>query len=253
MPAITRGIICIVLLMLCLPLVRAQDAPPEPEPEAPPISAESARLLELGKLLVGQNNPAFAMAPEKLTVEQHNAAGEQALRIFRVLVKREPKLAEAWLWLGIALTETLAYTHDTPQGKPACSEAGVNEGIAAFRTAYELDPACEDIIKCYSDALMEYRKDFDTALSLWVQFLAEPDKLTNLQKMVANVQAARACLNKAYFGKEAKDPAEQVKKFYTDAVTYLQQASALFPGARDVKEMQALLQQHKSFILGKNP
>ncbi len=250
MPATMRALALLLLMLLALLPLGAEEPPPE-HPAPPPISVESARLLELGKLLMGQNNPALALEPERLPLEQRNAAADQALRTFKVVVKREPKLAEGWLWLGIALTQTLRYSREFPQGKPLRTEANINEGLQAFRTAYECAPANEDCIKYYSDALMEFRKDFQTALTLWEKYLAAPEPRTDLQKMIAQVQAARACLNKAYFGREDKLPPDVIRKSYYDAVAYLQQASALFPAANDVKEMQGLLLQYKQFILGK--
>lgn len=253
MPALARGLAIISVLLACIFPVLAEDAPPAQPPAAPTaINEETARLLELGKLLMGQNNPDFALVPEKLPIAQRNAAGDQALRTFKVVVKREPRLAEGWLWLGIALTQSLQYSRDFPQGRLVRTEPAINEGLTAFRTAYECDATGEDGIKYYSDALMEFRKDFDTALTLWEKYLARPEPLSDLQRMIANVQAARACLNKAYFGKEDKLPIETIRKYYNSAVTYLQQASALFPNARDVKEMQLLLQQYKQYILGKS-
>lgn len=239
------AIIAVVLLSSAVPVLAGEeDAPPAPTTTAPPdIKEDIARLLELGKLLMGRNNPAYAPAPIDLPFEERNRAGEQALSTFQEVVKREPKLAQGWLWLGIAYTCQLRYEKKTPRGKPLRTEAFVNAGIDAFRKAYACDSAGEDCVKYYGDALMEFRKDFDAALKLWQDYLAVAK--TDLQRMLALVQAARACLNKAHAGKEAKEPAERVRQCYQDAVGYLEQAAALFPKARDVNEMRALLARYQ--------
>jgi len=247
MAGVNRGfvIIAILLLGLAVPVLAGEDE----APAAPPaITEDIARLLELGKLLMGQNNPTYALAPVKLSFEERNRAGEQALRTFQEVVKRSPKLAQGWLWLGIACTRRLQYEKKAPQGKPLRNEALVNDGIEAFRKAYLCDPVGEDCVKYYGDALMEFRKDFDAALKLWLGYLAVAK--TDLQRMIAYVQAARACLNKAHAGSEAKRPPAQVRQYYRDAAGYLEQAAALCPNARDVQEMRVLLAQYR-YLAGK--
>jgi len=236
------AIIAIVLLVIAIPAYAGEaDAPAATAP--PAIKEDISRLLELGKLLMGRNNPAYAPEPVTLTFEERNRAGEQALLTFQEVVKRDPKLAQGWLWLGIAYTRQLQYTKKTPEGKLLRTEAFVNEGIDAFRKAYACDPAGEDCVRYYGDALMEFRKDFNAALKLWQNYLAVAK--TDLQRMIALVQAARACLNKAHAGSEAKRPAEQVRRDYLAAVAYLEQAAALCPNANDVKEMRALLARYQ--------
>jgi tetratricopeptide (TPR) repeat protein len=247
-----RWIAIILFAILAITVfASAEETPPRDDnPPAPVIiTADIARLLELGKLLMGQNNPAYAPAPDKLSFEQRNSAGEQALRTFQDVVKREPRLSEGWLWLGIAYTENLRYSKEFPHGHPIVTEAVTSDGIEAFRKAYECDPANEDCVKYYGDALIEYRKDFDAALKLWEKYLTVAR--TDLQKVIAYVQAARACLNKAYFGKVTKLPPETVKQYYQQAVDYQQQALKLCPNARDVKEMQQLLARYRKLLLGK--
>jgi|GEM_PF-2662783 len=236
------AIIAILLLGIAVPVLAGEaDAPAAAAP--PAIKEDIGRLLEFGKLLMGRNNPTYAPAPIKLSIEERNRAGEQALSTFQEVVKREPKLARGWLWLGIAYTRQLQYEKKTPQGKPLLTEAFVNEGIDAFRKAYEYDPAGEDCVRYYGDALMEFRKDFDAALKLWQNYLAVAK--TDLQRMIALVQSSRACLNKAHSGSEAKRPAEQVRRDYLAAAGYLEQAAALCPNASDVREMRALLVKYQ--------
>ncbi|MHB0936244.1 MAG: tetratricopeptide repeat protein [Armatimonadota bacterium] len=244
------AIIAIILLIAVAPVFadeNEESSEPTP-PAAPVITEEIARMLERGRMLMGQNNTDYAPIPIKIPFEERNRAGREALHVFEEVVEREPKLAQGWLWLGIAYTQQLQYTKSIPQGKPYRPEAYVNEGIEAFQKAHLCDPASEDGVKYYGDALMEFRKDFDAALKLWQDYLLVAK--TDLQRMVANVQAARACLNKANFGKEAKLPPEQVQKYYQDAVVYVNNAVELCPNARDVKEMQALLGEYK-YLAGK--
>jgi tetratricopeptide (TPR) repeat protein len=241
--------LAVVLPCLIMPACAENGPAGTPPPVPVAINEDSARLMELGKLLMGQNNPAYALFAEKLPLERRNAAGEQALRTFLTLVKREPRYAEGWLWLGIAYTERLQYSKDCPQGKCLRSEATISNGLEAFKTAYTCKPTSEDCVKYYGDALIEFRHDFDGALKLWQGYLAVAK--TDLQKVLAYVQAARACLNKAYFGKEAKLPPEFVRQQYQEAVNYVQMAAKLLPYARDVKEMQALLLQYKRLLAGK--
>ena len=243
------AIITLFVLIFAAPVFAdEQEEPSDPPPAAPAISEEIARMLERGRTLMGQNNPIYAPVPIKLPLEDRNRAGREALRTFEEVTEREPKLAQGWLWLGIAYTQQLEYAKNVPQGKPYRPDAYVSKGLEAFNTAYRCDPTNEDSVKYYGDALMEFRKDFDAALTLWLDYLTVAK--TDLQQMVANVQAARACLNKANFGKETKLSPEQIQKYYQDAVIYIDHAAALCPNARDVKEMQALLGKYK-YLAGK--
>lgn len=238
------AIISLFVLIVAAPIFAVEkEEPSEPPSAAPVITEEIARMLERGRTLMGQNNPIYAPVPIKLPPEGRNRAGREALRTFEEVTEREPKLVQGWLWLGIAYTQQLEYTKNAPQGKPYRPAAYIDKGLEAFHKAYQCDPTNEDSVKYYGDALMEFRKDFDAALTLWQDYLTVAK--TDLQRMVANVQAARACLNKANFGKEAKLSPEQIQKYYQDAVTYVDNAAALCPNARDVKEMQALLGKYK--------
>ena len=247
-----RWLAVFVALLAMVASTRASgegDSIAEKQPAPPAITEDVVRMMELGKLLMGQNNPAYALVAEKLPVATRNAAGKQALQVFQAVVKREPRYADGWLWLGITCIERLEYGKEGTPGKPVRTPAAINEGIEAFRTAYLHDRANEDCVKYYGDALMEFRQDFDTARKLWLGYL-EVAK-TDLQQMIAYVQAARACLNKAYFGKEAKQPVDVVRQQYLEAESYVKKAADLCPNARDVKEMQQLLQQHKRLLTGK--
>jgi len=244
------AIIAFFLLIIAAPVFADEkDQPAESTPPtAPVITDEIARMLERGRSLMGQNNPLYAPVPIKIPFEERNRAGKEALHVFEEVTEREPKLAQGWLWLGIAYTQQLQYAKNVPRGKPYRPEAYIDQGIEAFKKAYLCDPTSEDGVKYYGDALMEFRQDFDTALTLWLDYLTVAK--TDLQQMVANVQAARACLNKANFGKEAKMSPEMVQKYYQDAVIYVGNAAELCPNARDVKEMQALLGKYK-YLAGK--
>lgn len=244
------AIIALLLLIFAAPVFADEkDQSAESTPStAPVITDEIARMLERGRSLMGQNNPVYAPVPIKIPFEERNRAGREALHVFEEVVEREPKLAQGWLWLGIAYTQQLQFSKNTPQGKPYRPEVYITEGLEAFQKAYLCDPTSEDGVKYYGDALMEFRKDFDAALKLWLDYLTVAK--TDLQRMAANVQAARACLNKSNFGKEAKMSPELVQKYYQDAVIYVGNAAELCPNARDVKEMQALLGKYK-YLAGK--
>jgi len=240
------AIICLSIGLVTA--VAAEQKPPRPSAEAPvAISEDVAHLLELGKLLMGQNNPAYAAAPEPLTFEKRNDAGKQALRTLQTVVKRSPQFAQGWLWLGIALTETLEYTKDAPKGRPLVTNVTLTDGIEAFHRAYQYDAVNEDCVKYYGDALIEYRRDFDGAIQLWSQYL--PVAHTDLQRVMALVQTSRAYLNKAYFGK-GKLRAGEVKRCYQRACDCTQQAAKLCPNAQDVKEMQSLLENNRKTLIG---
>ena len=227
----------------------AEQTPPAAPAEAPvAISEDVAHLLELGKMLMGQNNPEYAVTAEKLTFEKRNDAGQQALRTLRTVVKRSPQFAQGWLWLGIALTETLVYTKNTPQGHISASEANITEGVEAYRSAYQFDNANEDCVKYYGDALQEYKRDFDGAIQVWKKYL--PAAHTDMQRVMALVQTSRAFLNKAYFGKDKLRP-DEVKRCYQQACDNAQLAAKTCPNAQDVKEMLSLLREYRKPILGK--
>lgn len=244
-PAI--ALICICLWSL--PLVAQETAPPPAIEEPASVTQDEVRLLELGKLLMGQNNPAYAPAAATLPIDTRNQAGEQALRTFQAVVKRNPKSVDGWLWSGIALTETLYYTKKDPKGVPVRNEARVTEGVNAFRTAYELAPDEMVCVSYYSDALMNYRKDFAAVRNLWDTFLRVAD--SDQQRAIALVQAARACLNAAYFGKQQKMPAAQVRQHFLAAEEYVRLAAKLCPKSPGVLEMQQLLQQNRTALYGK--
>jgi len=231
--------------------LHAEEHAPAPEKTNKPsaITEDASRLLELGKLLMGQNNPVYSGTPMKNCADARNAAGEQALSTFRTVVKLYPQFAEGWLWLGIALTETLYYSKDEPQGRSTLTEEKSAEGVQAFRCAYDRAPANITYVKYFGDALMTYKHDFEGARKLWAAFL--PTAVTDLQRVVALVQSARASLNKAYFGKDAKmSPGEIAQNFHA-AENNVMLAAKLCPNARDVKEMQILLQQYRKILYGK--
>ena len=231
-----------------LPLRAAEPTPPPTTTETPAaITEDVVRLLELGKMYMGRNNPAYAVTPDGWGMAQRNAAGAQAVEILQTVVKRSPRYGQGWLWLGIALTETLAYGKDAPHGRPAASEANIAEGIDAFQRAYTFEPTNEDCVKYYGDALINHRRDFDGAIALWNTYL--PGARTDVQRMMALVQLSRAYLNKAYFGKD-KLPAKDVKGSYQHALDYAQQAARICPNSRDVKEMLALLLEHRKALAG---
>ena len=69
--------------------------------------------------------------------------------------------------------------------------------------------------------------------------------------MVALVQSARASLNMAYFGRAEKMSPEEVKQNFLDAEHSVQLAAKLCPKAKDVKQMQTLLQQYRKILYGK--
>ncbi len=139
----------------------------------PAITEDASRLLELGKLLMGQNNPSMPSHPRELSADARNAAGEQALSTFRTVVKLYPQSAEGWLWLGIALTETLRYSKEAPQGQRTLSDDRIAEGVQALRNAYQRAPADITFVRYYGDALMTYKHDFDGARKFWETFLPD--------------------------------------------------------------------------------
>ena len=213
--------------------------------------ANFLRLIEIGKLQMGRNNPAYAatQSATPLDFSARNAAGEQALRTFQFVVKMFPQHADAWLWLGIAETETLHCSKDHPEGQPIASKEKLQEAIQNFRKAYELRPDDLIIVSYYGEALISYGNDFPTARKLWETYLTVAD--TDLHRVTAHVQTARACLNQAYFGKAEKMPAAEIKQLYTDAERYVKQAAKICPNDEDVKEMQSLLQQYRKSLIGK--
>lgn len=245
-----RWLFFLLLMTPMLPtLAQQQASTPVGTSQAAPITQDAQQLLELGQLYMGQNNPAFTLKPASLEMDARNQAGEQALRTFRQLTALYPKFTDGWLWLGITLTETLQYSKKHPDGAPMRTAAEVAEGVRAFRTAYELKP--DDLIytSYYGEALMVYREDFDAARTLWERYLTVAK--TDMQRVTALTQAARACLNKSYFGKiEKKLSAHDAKEQFAAAEAYIKQAVAICPNASDVKSMQALLQKYRGTICG---
>lgn len=246
------AVFCIVSVLLCAGAVLAEGTTPPPTtPNAPAsVADDAARLLELGKLLMSQNNPCYAAKPAKLDFAARNAAGDQAVQTFQKVVKLHPQLADGWLWLGIALTETLHYSKEFPQGQAVTSESQLTDGVQAFRTAYERTPTNLICVSYYGEALMVYKRDFAAAGKLWERYLQVAS--TDVQRVTALVQTARAILNAAYFGKADKTmTADQVRTSFARAESYVVQAAKLCPAAADVKEMQALLQQYRKTLIGK--
>jgi len=242
-------LIAIILsLMIGIGAHATGEVTPNPGTTGSPaaVTEDAVRLLELGKLLMGQNNPEFATTPLKLSPEARNTAGEQALRTFQSLVKLKPQYADGWLWLGLALTETLHYSKEHPEGESVLDEARITDGLSALRIAYQQNPANLTYVCCYSDALMAYRKDFDAARKLWDRYL--PIATSDCERVTALIQAGRACLNKAFFGKTAGMPTEEVRGNYQAAVNYVQQAARLLPKSENVREMQELLRQHRKTL-----
>lgn len=257
---IIRGLRWLLLAWLGVCLLagsaRAQDTTPNPDGQtAPPlVSGDIPRLMEMGQCLVWRNNPDIAPPGTKsdpsITADARNEAGAQALRIFRAIVTRAPQNAQGWLWLGITLTNTLQYSKEHPKGERVLTDADLTEAMEAFRTAYERAPTDMTFVGYYGDALMELRKDFDTARKLWDSFL--PVAKDDIQRATALTQASRACLNKAYFGKTDNSlTAEQTHALFQDAQTYVTRAAKLLPKAACVREMQALLQQYRKYLAGK--
>lgn len=244
-------ICCIFCLWVTTSAIFAQDNAVIP-PAAPPtaITEDARHLLELGQLLMGQNNQTYALKSAAIDMAKRNETGEQALRIFRQLVTRYPDFADGWLWLGISLTERLQYTKKHPEGEPLRSKENIQDGINAFQKAYECRPDDLVCVLYYGEALMTYRQDFDKVRALWEQYLQKAK--TDMQKVTSLTQAARACLNKAYFGASNKKLTTEAAKQQLDiADKYINQAMKICPNAPDVKSMKALLQQYRNVICGK--
>lgn len=229
----------------------AESAKPDPDnrpaPEA--VTEDAVRLLQLGQLYMGRNNPNYSLQPEKLDFDTRNSAAAQARRIFQQVTTRFPRYGDGWLWLGISLTETLAYSKKKPEGEPVRVVADLADGVQAFRRAYE--SKTDDIVYAmyYGEALMTCSGDFDGARVLWSEYLKSAR--TDMQRVTALTQAARACVNKAYFGKVAKKiSVQQARQLFGEAEAFALRAAGLCPQAPDVKAMKALLEKHRDFICG---
>lgn len=249
-----RWLLCLwVGACLLVGVAYAQDTAPTPTGQtAPPlVSSDIPRMIEMGQVLVWQNNPAVApptvKADTSLTPEARNEASAQAQRIFRAVVTRAPQNPQGWLWLGIALTQTLQYSKEHPKGEPMRTEPVLVEAMDAYRTAYERASTDIVFVGYYGDALMELRRDFDTARKLWDSFL--PVAKDDVQRVTALTQAGRACLNKAYFGKTDKTlTADQVTALFKEAQAYVNRAAQIVPKAECVCAMQSLLQQYRKYL-----
>ena len=237
--------------------VAAQDVAPLPVTPPPaitddvhPITEDVQRLLELGELYMGMNNPDYARRPATIDPSTRDHAGPQAARVFQQVTTLAPDNADGWLWLGIANTEMLRYTKKAPQGEPANSLADLQAGLRAFRSAVHCQSNDLLCATYYGDALMRYGGDFDAARDFWDNYASTAK--TDLQRVTALTQAARACLNKAYFGKQHKTlTPDEAKSQYASATRYVQQAAALMPRMRAVQTMQTLLQQYHDAFSGK--
>lgn len=249
-----RRLLLVIMLLCCIAFeyAMAQDvAPAQVNTVSPPaITDDVKRLLELGELYMGINNPDYARKTENIDPASREKAGMQALHVFQQVTTLAPDDQEGWLWLGIVYTETLHYTKKTPQGVPAHTDADISAGINAFRAALRCQPSDLLCATYYGDALMTFCANFDAARDFWDNYLTTAK--SDMQRATALTQAARACLNKAYFGKVHKTlSADEQKAMYTNAERYLQQAVALMPRMRAVTTMQALLQQYHDDFCGK--
>lgn len=216
----------------------------------PAVTDDAERLLQLGQLYMGQNNPEYALQPAKLDATARNDAGGRARRIFQQLTARFPDNGDGWLWLGISYTETLRYTPKAPKGERQRSAEEIADGLHAFRTAYESKP--DDIVYAvyYGEALMTCSEDFDGARKLWDKYLKNAK--TDMQRVMALTQSARACLNKAYFGKMAKKlPGQEIRQLFLEAEDLVAQAVRICPKTPDVKTMQELLDKYRPLLGGK--
>lgn len=250
------GLRCYVMLLVsCLAwstFAFAQEATPQQLNLLPAtVTTDAEHLLELGQLLMGQNNPGYALKRAELDQTARNEAGAQAVRTLKQLTTLYPKFADGWLWLGIAYTETLRYSDKAPRGEPARTKESIASGIEAFRTAWELQPNDLVYATYFGEALMTYCADFDGARKFWEKYLATVK--TDMQRVTALTQIARACLNKGYFGKINKTlSAVQIKEQYTTAEKYVNEAAAICPRAADVQAMQKLLRDYRAILYGKD-
>jgi cytochrome c-type biogenesis protein CcmH/NrfG len=248
------GVLVVIMLLVGTGAVSAQEKAP-PAGLVPPTTASDdlARLLEQGQQALATNNPDTAppgIHPNlNSTPDERNAAGEQALSTFQTVVKRFPQSAEGWMWLGITLTSTLHYSKEHPNGEPAMTDANKADGLDAFRRAYERAPKDIACVAFYSDALIELKRDFDTARKVWDAFL--PHAKDDIQRVTALTQCARACLNKAYYGKAKGMAATEVRRLYKSAQEYVDRAAKMTPKADCVVKMQQLLAQYEKYLNGK--
>jgi tetratricopeptide (TPR) repeat protein len=245
----TGGYRWFLLLFICCFAVAgrlfAQDEAPAQVTATPPsaITDDVKRLLELGELYMGINNPEYARRVIKSDPATRDVAGSQALCVFQQVTTLAPDNQDGWLWLGIAYTERLHYTKQTPQGIATHTRADITAGMDAFRMALRCQPTDLLCATYYGDALMTYCQNFDAAREFWDNYLTIAK--TDMQRVIAMTQAARACLNKAYFGKQRKTlSADEAKEQYATAERYVQQAAAIMPRMRAVQTMQALLLQY---------
>ncbi len=232
--------------------VWAQDIAPAQVNVTPPAAIDNdvTRLLELGERYMGMNNPDYARRPVKIDLNAREKAGMQAIRVFQQVTALAPNNQDGWLWLGIAYTEKLHYAKKAAHGVPAHTDADIAAGIAAFRTALRCQPTDLLCATYYGDALMTFCANFDAAHDFWDNYFTTAK--TDMQRAMALTQEARACLNKAYFGKLHKTlSADEAKTQYANAEHYMQQASALMPRMGSVLTMQELLQQYHDDICGK--
>ena len=241
-------IFCFILLCAVIGLTPAFAAPPTDTTPAA-VTEDAQRLLELGQLLMGDNNPQYTLTPKKMSADARNRAGEQALRVFEQVTTLYPDFSDGWLWLGIARTEMLIYDKDGADGKPRRTPEDIALGVRAFRFAVDAKP---DNLLCatfYGDALMVYLEDFDAARAFWENFYTQAR--SDLARVTAQVQASRACLNHAYFGHLRKTLApDAIKVLFADAEKYAKQAAEIMPRAADVKAMLALLDKHRKTLTG---
>lgn len=239
--------ILFLALMLPLPLLADEAAAPPP----PAITEDANRMLELGQLLMGENNPKYAPVPHKISPEQRNIAGQQAQQLFIQLTVLYPDFPDGWLWLGIASTYRLHYQNDgSVINKPLATEE-LASALRAFRNALALMPQNLLYATYYGDALMSYLQDFDAAQEFWLQY--HDGAQSDLQRMTALVQVSRSQLNKAYFAFQYKNlPTADIKSIFTAAENFAAQAAKIMPRASDVTDMQKLLKQYQPILAPRN-
>lgn len=231
----------LILLFLMLPfkIFAAEEVPPPPQA----ITEDAQRMLELGQLLMGENNPAFAPAPNKLSPDARNKAGKQATQLFTQLSVLYPDFPDGWLWLGIACTNTLHYQKNGVIDKTPHSPEELATALRAFRNALDLVPQNLLYATYYGDALMSYLQDFDAAYNFWQQYLTAAE--SDLQRVTALVQMSRALLNKAYFAfQNKKIPIAEINKIFASAENYAAEAAEIMPRASDVIAIQELLKEY---------
>ncbi len=176
--------------------------------------------------LAGEETPSpeFAGTPEaRVFYQQGSEAWQQrnmraAADAFQKAVDKDPKFAQAWLWLGAAHV----YSGD------------VDDGIDEMKKSIALDPAQISSYKFLASTLMAFRRE-DDALQVWIQLEKQSPSDTDAVRNIVSI-----LLKQKRYSEALPELESAVKSSPDDANLLLQLGDVYFHAGDKVKAVAVL-------------